>query len=706
MAEYTRESIEIAGKTLTIETGRMAKQADGAVIVTMGETVVISTVCATKEAKEGQDFFPLTVEYREKFYAAGKIPGGFFKREGKARDKEILTCRLIDRPLRPLFPEGYLNEVQIINSVISYDTENDPDILAIIGSGAALSISDIPFDGPIGAVRVGRIDGKIIINPTIEETRESDVNVVLVGTEDAVMMIEGEAKELTEEQMLDVILTGHTEIKKIAAFVKALRAKVGKAKREVKLIQIDASVKSIVKSMAEAGIINSMKELDKLKRQDAVEMVKKDTKEKLLAELGEEAFAKKVKDIKATLEEIEMNSVRNKIANEHIRPDGRKFDEIRKIECEISVLPRTHGSALFTRGQTQALVVATLGSDQDAQSLDDIEGESKKSYTLQYNFPPFSVGEVKRMGGPGRREIGHGMLAERALKAVIPTEEAFPYTIQVVSDILESNGSSSMASVCGATLALMDAGVPITKPVAGIAMGLIEQDGKFAILTDIQGAEDHFGDMDFKVAGTKDGITAIQMDIKIKGVTPQIMKEALEQAKKARLFILEEKIMKCIAVPKTEMSKYAPKMKVISINKEKIKDLIGPGGKNIKKIVEDTGAKIDIEQDGSVKVFAANADVLAMAEERIMGICGYPEVGKLYMGEVIKIMPFGAFIEVMPGTEGLCHISEISEERVAKVEDVMKEGDKFWVKVKGIDERTGKISLSKKEADREMNGKK
>jgi polyribonucleotide nucleotidyltransferase len=706
MAEYTRESIEIAGKTLTIETGRMAKQADGAVIVTMGETVVISTVCATKEAKEGQDFFPLTVEYREKFYAAGKIPGGFFKREGKARDKEILTCRLIDRPLRPLFPEGYLNEVQIINSVISYDTENDPDILAIIGSGAALSISDIPFDGPIGAVRVGRIDGKIIINPTIEETRESDVNVVLVGTEDAVMMIEGEAKELTEEQMLDVILTGHTEIKKIAAFVKALRAKVGKAKREVKLIQIDASVKSIVKSMAEAGIINSMKELDKLKRQDAVEMVKKDTKEKLLAELGEEAFAKKVKDIKATLEEIEMNSVRNKIANEHIRPDGRKFDEIRKIDCEISVLPRTHGSALFTRGQTQALVVATLGSDQDAQSLDDIEGESKKSYTLQYNFPPFSVGEVKRMGGPGRREIGHGMLAERALKAVIPTEEAFPYTIQVVSDILESNGSSSMASVCGATLALMDAGVPITKPVAGIAMGLIEQDGKFAILTDIQGAEDHFGDMDFKVAGTKDGITAIQMDIKIKGVTPQIMKEALEQAKKARLFILEEKIMKCIAVPKTEMSKYAPKMKVISINKEKIKDLIGPGGKNIKKIVEDTGAKIDIEQDGSVKVFAANADVLAMAEERIMGICGYPEVGKLYMGEVIKIMPFGAFIEVMPGTEGLCHISEISEERVAKVEDVMKEGDKFWVKVKGIDERTGKISLSKKEADREMNGKK
>ena len=705
MAEYTKESAVIAGKKLTIETGRMAKQADGAVIVTLGETMVISTVCASKEAREGQDFFPLTVEYREKFNSAGKIPGGFFKREGKAREKEVLTCRLIDRPLRPLFPEGYLNEVQIINSVISYDNVNDPDILAIIGSAAALDLSDIPFDGPVGAVRVGKVDGVIIINPTREEIAKSDVNVVIAGTETAVTMIEGEAYELTEAQMLEVILAGHAAVKEIAAFVKTVRAKVGKKKREVKLVIVNNELKAQIKTLAEAGIINAMKELDKLKRQEAIEIVKKTAKEKLLAEFGEEAFNKKLRDIKMVLEEIEMNSLRDKITKERIRPDGRKFDEIRAIECEIKILPRTHGSALFTRGQTQALVVVTLGSDQDAQSLDDLEGEAKKSYTLQYNFPPFSVGEVKRMGGPGRREVGHGALAERALKAVIPDEDVFPYTIQVVSDILESNGSSSMASVCGATLALMDAGVPIKKPVAGIAMGLIEQDGKFAILTDIQGAEDHFGDMDFKVAGTKDGITAIQMDIKIKGVTPQLMKDALEQARKARLFILEEKILKCIAEPKTEMSKYAPKMKIISINKEKIKDLIGPGGKNIKKIVEETGAKIDIEQDGSVKVFAANAEVLALAEARIMGVAGYPEVGKLYMGEVIKIMAFGAFIEVMPGTEGLCHISEISEERVNKVEDVMKEGDKFWVKVKAIDDRTGKISLSKKEAVREMESK-
>jgi polyribonucleotide nucleotidyltransferase len=702
MAQYTKESVEIAGKTLTIETGRMAKQADGAVIVTIGETMIIATVVAAKTAKEGQDFFPLTVEYREKFYAAGKIPGGFFKREGKAREKEVLTSRLIDRPLRPLFPEGYLNEVQIITQVISFDGINDPDIIAIIGSAAALEISDIPFDGPVGAVRVGKVGDNIIINPTNEEIENSSVNVIIAGTENAVTMIEGEAKELTEEQMLEVILAGHSEIKKIAAFVKSLRQKVGKPKREVETRKIDESVRVNVVSLAQAGIVSSMKESDKLKRQDNIEAVKVACKAKLLEEYGTEKFEKKAKDIAAVLEEIEMNTLRNMIANDHIRPDGRKFDEIRPIECEVTILPRTHGSALFTRGQTQALVIATLGSDEDAQSLDDLEGESKKAYTLQYNFPPFSVGEVKGMRGPGRREIGHGALAERALKAVIPDRESFPYTIQVVSDILESNGSSSMASVCGGTLALMDAGVPIKKPVAGIAMGLIEQGGKFAILTDIQGAEDHFGDMDFKVAGTKDGITAIQMDIKIKGVTPQLMKDALEQARKARLFIIEEKIVKCLPEPRKEMSRYAPKMKILTINKERIKDLIGPGGKNIKRIVEETGAKIDIEQDGSVKVFAANADVLDLAEEKIMEVAGMPEIGKLYHGEVIKIMNFGAFIEITPGTEGLCHISELSESRVARVEDVLKEGEMVWVKVKGVDERSGKISLSKKDADKEM----
>ena len=657
MAQYTKESVEIAGKTLTIETGRMAKQADGAVIVTLGETMIIATVVAAKTAKEGQDFFPLTVEYREKFYAAGKIPGGFFKREGKAREKEVLTSRLIDRPLRPLFPEGYLNEVQIITQVISFDGINDPDIIAIIGSAAALEISDIPFDGPVGAVRVGKVGDNIIINPTNEEIENSSVNVIIAGTENAVTMIEGEAKELTEEQMLEVILAGHAEIKKIAAFVKSLRQKAGKPKREVETRKIDESVKANVISLAQAGIVSSMKESDKLKRQDNIEAVKVACKAKLLEEYGVEKFEEKARDIAAVLEEIEMNTLRNMIANDHIRPDGRKFDEIRPIECEVTILPRTHGSALFTRGQTQALVIATLGSDEDAQSLDDLEGESKKAYTLQYNFPPFSVGEVKGMRGPGRREIGHGALAERALKAVIPDRESFPYTIQVVSDILESNGSSSMASVCGGTLALMDAGVPIKKPVAGIAMGLIEQGGKFAILTDIQGAEDHFGDMDFKVAGTKDGITAIQMDIKIKGVTPQLMKDALEQARKARIFIIEEKIEKCLPEPRKEMSRYAPKMKILTINKERIKDLIGPGGKNIKRIVEETGAKIDIEQDGSVKVFAANADVLDLAEEKIMEVAGMPEIGKLYHGEVIKIMNFGAFIEITPGTEGLCHIS-------------------------------------------------
>jgi polyribonucleotide nucleotidyltransferase len=702
MAQYTKESVEIAGKTITFETGRMAKQADGAVIMTLGETMVIATVVAAKSAKEGQDFFPLTVEYREKFYAAGKIPGGFFKREGKAREKEVLTCRLIDRPLRPLFPEGYLNEVQIITQVISFDGINDPDIIAIIGSAAALEISDIPFDGPVGAVRVGKIDGQIIINPTNEEIEKSSVNVVIAGTEAAVTMIEGEAKELTEEQMLEVILAGHAEIKKIAAFVKSLKAKAGKPKREVETKKIDEAVKSNVVSLAQAGIAKAMKESDKLKRQDNIEAVKVACKGKLLEEYGVEKFDEKLSDIKAVLEEVEMNVLRDMIAIDHIRPDGRKFDEIRPIECEVTILPRTHGSALFTRGQTQALVIATLGSDEDAQSLDDLEGESKKAYTLQYNFPPFSVGEVKGMRGPGRREIGHGALAERALKAVIPDRESFPYTIQVVSDILESNGSSSMASVCGGTLALMDAGVPIKKAVAGIAMGLIEQGGKFAILTDIQGAEDHFGDMDFKVAGTKDGITAIQMDIKIKGVTPQLMKDALEQARKARLFILEEKILKCLPEPRKEMSRYAPKMKILTINKERIKDLIGPGGKNIKRIVEETGAKIDIEQDGSVKVFAANADVLELAEEKIMEVAGMPEIGKLYHGEVIKIMNFGAFIEITPGTEGLCHISELSESRVARVEDVLKEGQMVWVKVKGVDERSGKISLSKKDADKEM----
>jgi len=706
MNNYIKEEIEVAGKKITIETGKLARQAGGAVLITSGETMVLATVCSSKEPKENADFFPLSVEYREKYYAAGRIPGGFFKREGKQREKEVLTSRLIDRPMRPLFPEGFFYEVQVVATVISNDKKVDPDILAIIGCSMALDISSIPFGGPVAAVRVGRIDGNIVINPLVTEMSKSDVNIIVAGTADAITMIEGEAKELAEADMVKAIAAAHEEIKKIALSMNDFKAKCGKPKKEVKLHEVDPQIKSKTDSMAKSKMNDAMKIADKIQRQDTVEAVKKAALESLEKELGAENFKEKEKDIKLCLEEIESGIVRNKIAKEKVRPDGRQFDEIRAIECEISVLPRTHGSALFTRGQTQALVVATLGSEDDAQTLDDPEGESKKQYMLQYNFPSFSVGEVKPMRGPGRREIGHGALAERAIKAVIPDRVSFPYTIQVVSDILESNGSSSMASVCGASLALMDAGVPIKKAVAGIAMGLIKEGNDFIILTDIQGAEDHFGDMDFKVAGTKDGITAIQMDIKINGVNMDIMSSALEKAKKARLFILEEKMMKTIAEPKKEMSPYAPKVTIIQISKERIKDLIGPGGKNIKRIVEETGVKIDVEQDGSVRVFAADAEVLNKAKMLIKQATAEPDIGAIYMGEVVKIMNFGAFMEIMPGVEGLCHISQIAEDRVANVSDFLKEGDKALVKVVGIDPKTGKISLSIKEAKRDQNTQK
>ncbi len=699
MAEYIREEVEIAGKTIFIENGRMAKQADGAVLVGCGDTRVLVTACAAKQAREGQDFFPLTVEYREKFYAAGKIPGGFFKREGKLRDAEVLVSRMIDRPMRPLFPEGFLNEVQVICTVISIDRVNVQDILAMIGAFAAVEISSIPFAGPVAAVRIGKVNGALVVNPTMEEIDTGEANIIVAGTEDAVTMIEGEALEMTEDEMLKAVEMAHAEIKKIAAFIKKIKAKCGKPKMEVELKQVPADLKSKVDGMAKKNIQDALKIEDKIKRQDAVANVKKETLEKLAAELGEEAFEEKEGDIEHLLEEVEANLIRQAIAKEKKRPDGRAFDEIRPIECEISVLPRTHGSALFTRGQTQALVITTLGSEEDSQTLDELEGESEKHYMLQYNFPPFSVGEVKPLRGVGRREVGHGNLAERALRAVMPPREDFPYTVQVVSDILESNGSSSMASVCGASLSMMDAGVPIKKPVAGIAMGLIKEDNNFFILTDIQGAEDHFGDMDFKVAGTKDGITAIQMDIKITGVDVKIMRSALSQAKEARLFILNEKMARTIAEHRKEMSPFAPKMKIVQINKEKIKDLIGPGGKNIKRIVEETGAKIDVEQDGSVRVFALDADMMTMAEKLIKEVTAEPEVGAMYEGEVVKLMPFGAFVNIMPGTDGLVHISQISDKRVAQVEDVLKEGQWVRVLVKDVDPRSGKISLTMKEVD-------
>jgi polyribonucleotide nucleotidyltransferase len=699
MADHIREELEIAGKKIFVETGRMAKQADGAVLIGCGDTMVLVTACAAKEPREGTDFFPLTVEYREKFYAAGKIPGGFFKREGKLRDAEVLVSRLIDRPMRPLFPEGYLNEVQIIATVISVDKVNMQDILALIGASAAVEISSIPFAGPIGAVRIGRVNGEFVINPTMEEIDTGDVNIVVAGTEDAVTMIEGESMEMSEEDMLKCIDMAHREIKKIAAFIKGVRAKCGKPKMQVELKKIADDLRAKIESLAKQKIQDALKIEDKIKRQDAVANVKKEASEKLAQEIGGEAFDEKEDDIKILLEETEANLIRKAIAKEKKRPDGRDFDEIRPIECEITVLPRTHGSALFTRGQTQALVVTTLGSEEDAQTLDELEGESEKHYMLQYNFPPYSVGEVKPLRGVGRREVGHGNLAERALRAVMPDREEFPYTIQVVSDILESNGSSSMATVCGATLSLMDAGVPIKKPVAGIAMGLIKEDNNFFILTDIQGAEDHFGDMDFKVAGTKDGITAIQMDIKISGVTVDIMRSALEKAKKARIFIIQEKMAKTISEPRKEMSPYAPKMKIVQINKEKIKDLIGPGGKNIKRIVEETGAKIDVEQDGSVRVFALDNETMERAEKMIKEVTAEPEIGAIYEGEVVKLMPFGAFVNIMPGTDGLVHISQISTTRVAQVEDVLKEGQWVRVLVKDVDPRSGKISLTMKEVD-------
>jgi len=699
MAETIREEIEIQGKKIILETGKLAKQADGAVLAQCGETVVLSTVVAAKETKEDVDFFPLTVEYREKYYAAGKIPGGFFKREGKPRESEILTARLIDRSLRPLFPDGYYNEVQIIVTVVSADKINDPDFLSIIASSAALAISDIPFISPVGAVKVGRVNNHFVINPDANLEETSDLNIIISGTKDAITMIEGEAKEISEDDMIKAIDVAHTEIKNIVSLIENLKNKCGKPKRQVQLKIVETELRSKIESMAKDKINEALKVEDKIKRQEEIELIKQSVHDILLNELGKEIYEEKQTDINKVLSDIEEAIIRRMIVEENKRPDGRDFDEIRPIECEIGILPRAHGSALFTRGQTQALVATTLGSEEDAQLLDELEGEMQKHYMLQYNFPPFSVGEVKMLRGVGRREIGHGNLAERALKAVIPPKEEFPYTIQVVSDILESNGSSSMATVCGATLSLMDAGVPIKKPVAGIAMGLIKKDEKMVILTDIQGAEDHFGDMDFKVAGTKDGITAIQMDIKITGVTSELMKQALAKAKKARLFILEEKILKTISEPKKELSKYAPKMKIININKERIKDLIGPNGKTIKKIVEETGSKIDIEQNGEVKIFASNEDIMNKTIKMIKSFVAEPEVGAIYEGEVMKIMPFGAFVNILPGVDGLVHISAIANKRLKTVEEVLKEGQRVRVIVKEIDSKTGKISLSMKEVD-------
>src|SRR5580693_4184387 len=680
--------IDLDGQKITIETGKIAKQANGAVVVRSGDTVVLVSACSNEEAKPNAAFFPLTVDYREYTYAAGKFPGGFIKREGRPSEKEILTSRLIDRPIRPLFPEGYMNESQVIAMVLSADPQRDPSTLAIVGAGAALAISDIPFQHVLGGVRVGMIDGKLIANPTYEETKASKVNIVVAGTDGGIVMVESGAQQVSETDVLAAIEFGHDCCKKIAKAIRELVAKVGKAKKafappavnQALYDQISAAVRT---DLQDALNTQKYEKLESYRRVD-------ECKKKAMEPIAEESKAEAKKLFDALKERI----FRDEMLKARRRPDGRKFDEVRNIDSEIGVLPRTHGSALFTRGETQALVTATLGTKDDEQRIELLDSsESSKRFMLHYNFPPFSVGEVGFMRGAGRREIGHGALAERAVSAVIPDDKAFPYTMRVVSDILESNGSSSMASVCGATLSLMDAGVPLSAPVAGIAMGLVLEGTDYAVLTDIAGAEDHYGDMDFKVAGTKDGITALQMDIKVPNVTHAIMTEALEQARKARLHILD-KMNAVLATPRSTMSPYAPRIFSLKIPTDKIRELIGPGGKVIRGIVEQTGCKIDVEDDGSVKIYSSDGAAADRAIQMVTDICAVAEVGKTYLGKVVRIVDFGAFVEIFPGTDGLLHISEISESRIKQVRDELNEGDQILVKVLALE--GNKIKLSRK----------
>jgi len=692
-------SITIDGRELTIETGKMAKQADGAVTVQMGGTVVLVTAVYSKEPKEEiMDMVPLTCDYQEKTYAAGKIPGGFFKREGRPSEKEILTARLIDRPVRPLFPKGYLNETQIMAMVVSADGQNDPDILAVIGASAALTISEIPFHGPIGAARVGFIDDKFVLNPTYDELDKSNLDLVVVGNKKGVVMIEAGSKEVPEDLVIKALDFGYQGVLKFIGLQEKMAKECGKPKASPELRVIARALTEKIKSEATGKMAEIYKLGQREQRMEALDLLSGELVEKLATD--ESGFTKQT--VKVALAELEKEIVRNLILNEKRRVDGRSSRDIRQITCEVGILPRTHGSGLFTRGQTQSLSVATLGTAADEQMIDALEGKDYKNFMLHYNFPPFSVGEVKPVRGPGRREIGHGALAERALRPIMPDNENFPYTVRLVSDILESNGSSSMATVCGGTLALMDAGVPIKAPVSGIAMGLVKEGDKFVVLTDIGGVEDHFGDMDFKVAGTANGITAIQLDLKIDGITPQIIKQTLEEAKDARLRILE-KMLSTIAKPKETMSPYAPRIVVVKISQDRIKDLVGPGGKTIKKIIEDTGVTIDIEQDGTVQVASADAAMLERALDTVRALTEEVEVGKVYHGKVKRVMDFGAFCEVLPGKEGLVHVSELSDKYVKKAQDEVKVGDEFPVKVIEIDE-LGRINLSRKQA--QQDGKK
>lgn len=689
-----RLDIEIRGKRLSLETGKMAKQADGAVVAQYGDTVVLATAVAEKTPKEGLDFFPLTVDYQEKAYSAGKIPGGFFKREGRQTEKEILTSRLIDRPIRPLFPKGFYCETQGIVSVLSYGDENIADILGIISISAALMISDIPFNAAIGAVRIGRIAGSFVINPDLREVEECDLNLIVAGTEEAVLMVEGESQEISEIDLLEALDIAHQEIKRICAVQNELKSIAGEEKRLVLTPVVDEELKKTIAEISLEKIKTAITISDKMRRQKALDEILKEVVEKL--NIGEKDITM---DIGAVFNDIEKTLVRDMILNENIRADGRSPEEIRKISSEVGILPRTHGSALFVRGETQCLAVVTLGTSDDEQRIDSLDGESFKTFMLHYNFPPFSVGEVKPLRSPGRREIGHGMLAERAVKAVMPTKAEFPYTIRIVSDILESNGSSSMATVCGSSLALMDAGVPIKSHVAGIAMGLIKEDDGVVILTDILGLEDHLGDMDFKVTGTEKGITAFQLDTKIGGISRGIMEKALEQARQGRLHILA-KMSETINVHRDNLAPYAPRIYTMQIKQAKIRDVIGTGGKVIRGIVEQTGVKINIDDSGLINIASSDGESAKKAMDIINNITAEAELDKIYLGKVKRVVDFGAFVEILPGTEGLLHISQISEQRIAKVTDEINEGDEVLVKVIEID-KLGRIRLSRKEASRE-----
>ena len=687
--KYLKETIKLGDKELSVETGRVAKQADGSVIIRYGETMLLVTAVSARTAKEGLDFFPLTVEYRESTYSAGRIPGNYFRREGRPNEKETLTCRLIDRPVRPLFADGYRFETQIVGSVISSDGQNDPDVIAITGASCALYLSDIPFENPIAGVRIGLIDGKYIVNPTYDERRESQLNLIVAGTEEAIVMVEAEASEVTENIMVEAMMLAHKEIKRLCLWQRELFKALEITKRQFEPAQLDESLVSEIEGKYTDRLRESLNTTgkDKLTSYAAVDALKKEVVESYAEDDAKKAMAGKV------FSHLKEKIFRDDMLGNRRRPDGRKFSEIRPITCEVGWLPRVHGSSLFTRGETQAIVTTTLGTKMDEQFIDDLEkGEVKKRFLLHYNFPPYSVGETGRVGFTSRREVGHGNLARRALEAVLPDESEFPYTLRIVSDITESNGSSSMASVCGGCLSLMDAGVPIKRAVAGVAMGLVMEGNRYAILSDIAGAEDHYGDMDFKVTGTTEGITALQMDIKISGINAMILSEALEQARKGRLHILNI-MTQAIDTPRTEISPYAPRIITIKINPDKIRDIIGPGGKMIRSITEETGAKIDVSDDGTVNIATADGEAGQAALDRIRALTAEAEIGETYLGTVNRIVDFGAFVEIFPGVDGLLHISEISDRRVRDVRDELKEGQQIMVKCIGKEGNKIKLCL-------------